>query len=451
MSDTRKPDLIRAVRADFVPQEDNISAEVAALEKQHLWPRTWQVACREEEIPQVGNFVTYDILDQSIIVVRSTTDTIKAFHNVCLHRGRQLTSGCGSVTKLHCAFHGWQWSLNGDLLRIQDRENYEGCAHMADEDLRLSEVHVGCWGGFVFINMAENPEPFDQYMAPVKRALDPMRFEDMRFGWYKTMIINTNWKTALEAFMESYHVAMIHPQYLPLVDEANKSFAEGLHGKHIYLNERPMGAPSRRTGKPVPDDLREGIAGVLSVFKEWVGDAEGKGQVTVRSANAAQRVLDELPAGLQPMEVIMGAIGFMMEAAAKEGVQWPILTMEQAMDAGVDWNVFPNLVLVFAFDGCLVFRSRPNGDDPESCIFDMWSILRLAPHEVPPLEREFYADWKQHTDKIPALLVQDLRNMEGVQRGLHSRGLKGLRTNPVQEVQISHFHEVLHQYLYGEH
>ncbi|MDB6061019.1 MAG: (2Fe-2S)-binding protein [Verrucomicrobiaceae bacterium] len=448
MNEMRKPDLIRTVRADFVPQEDNISADVAALEKQNLWPRAWQVACREEEILQVGNYVTYDILDQSIIVMRSQAGTIKAFHNVCLHRGRQLTSGCGSVTKLHCGFHGWQWDLSGDLLRVQDRDDWAGCADMADADLHLSEVNVATWGGFVFINMAADAEPFEQFIAPVKRALDPMKFDEMRFGWYKTMIINTNWKTALESFMESYHVAMIHPQYLPLVDEANKSFAEGQHGKHIYLLERPMGAPSRRTGKPVPEDLREGIAGVLDIFKEWVGDAEGKGQVTVRSANAAQRVLSEIPAGKTAMEVTMGAIGFMMEAAAKEGVQWPILTMEQAMDAGVDWNVFPNLVLVFAFDGCLVFRSRPNGGNPESCIFDMWSILRLAPHEVPKLEREFYADWKQHIDKIPKLLVQDLRNMEGVQRGLHSLGLKGLRTNPVQEVQISHFHEVLHEYLY---
>src|SRR5690606_10931893 len=260
--------------------------------------------------------------------------------------------------------------------------------------------------------------------APVRRALDPMKFEEMRFGWYKTMIIDANWKTALEAFMESYHVAMIHPQYLALVDEKNASYAEGAHGKHNYLLERPMGAPSQRTGKPVPDDLRAGIAGVLSVFKEWVGDAEGKGQVTVRSVDAAQRVLTELPAGTPAMDVTMAAIGFMMEAAAKEGVQWPILTMEQVIDAGVDWNVFPNLVLVFAFDGCLVFRSRPNGNDTESCIFDMWSILRMAPHEVPPLQREFFSDWRQHVDKIPRLLVQDLRNMGFVQRGMHSLGLK---------------------------
>ena len=447
MNDLAPPRAARAVRPDFVPQEHNTSEEIARQEKTRLWPRVWQMACREEEIPQAGNFITYDILDQSIVVVKTESGAIKAYHNVCMHRGQQLVNGVGTVNKFHCRFHGWQWTLDGDLLRIQDREDWAGCAQMQDSDLGLAEVHVGLWGGFVYINMSARPEPFEQYMAPVMRALGPMRFEEMRYGWHKTMVIKANWKTALEAFMESYHVASIHPQYLPLIDEANKSFAEGQHGKHIYLMERPMGAPSRRTGKPVPDDLREGIAGVMTVFKDWVGDAEGKGQVTTRSVTAAQRVLTDLPAGLSAMDVTMAAIGYMMEAAAKEGVQWPILSMEQVMDAGVDWNLFPNMVLVFAFDGCLVFRSRPNGDDPESCIFDMCSILRMAPHEVPVLEREFYADWRDHTDKIPKLLVQDLRNMESIQRGLHSLGLKGLRTNPVQEVQISHFHEVLDQYL----
>ncbi|MDB5970618.1 MAG: (2Fe-2S)-binding protein [Hydrocarboniphaga sp.] len=450
MNDFSMPRGERAVRPDFVPQEDNISPEIARLEKQKLWTRTWQMACREEEIPRVGNFVTYDVIGQSIIVVRTESGAIKAYHNVCLHRGRQLTAGCGTVNKFHCSFHGWQWNLDGELLRVHDRDDYAGCSHMQDSDLGLSEVRSASWGGFVFINMDPACEPFEEYIAPAQRALGPMRFEDMRFAWYKTMVIKTNWKTALESFMESYHVASVHPQYLPIVDERNKSFAEGPHGKHIYTLERPMGAPSFRTGKPVPEDLREGIASVLSVFKEWVGDAEGKGQVTVRSIDAAQRVLTELPAGLPPMDITMAAIGYMMEAAAKVGVQWPILSMEQAMDAGVDWNLFPNMVLVFAFDGCLVFRARPNGDDLESCVFDMWSILRMAPQEVPVLEREFYPDWKDHVDKIPKLLVQDLRNMEGVQRGLHSLGLKGLRTNPVQEVQISHFHEVLHQYLYAK-
>jgi phenylpropionate dioxygenase-like ring-hydroxylating dioxygenase large terminal subunit len=440
----------RKVRADFVPQEDNTSPAIAQLERERLWPRVWQMACREEEIAQVGNFVTYEILDQSIIVIRVSETAIKAYHNVCPHRGRQLMQGCGSANKLHCAFHGWQWTLQGELLRVQDREDWNGCSDMADRDLRLSEVRLGRWGGFVFINLDADGEAFDDFIAPVHRALDPLGFEEYRFGWYKTLLLKANWKTAIEAFQESYHVASVHPQYLPVVDELNKSYAEGQHSKHVYLFQRPMGAPSHHTTLPVPADLRAGVAGVLAAFRDWVGDAEGKGQVTARSAAAAQRVLTEVPEGTPPQEVMMAAVGFMLEAAHAQGVQWPRLTPEQTMAAGVDWTVFPNMGLVFAFDGCLVFRARPNGSDPDSCIFDAWSILRLAPQEVPRLQREFYPDWKAREHEIPGLLVQDLRNMEFVQRGLHSLGLKGLRTNPVQEVQVSHLHRVLHRYLYGD-
>ena len=97
------------VRIDFVPAHHYTSREFARAEKARLWPRVWQVACRVEEIPQVGDFVTYDILDESIVVVRSAPGQIKAFFNVCQHRGRQITEGCGRANVLRCKFHGWTW------------------------------------------------------------------------------------------------------------------------------------------------------------------------------------------------------------------------------------------------------------------------------------------------------------------------------------------------------
>ena len=81
------------VRADFVPKEDYICRDFARREKERLWTRVWQVACREQELPKVGDYITYDICDQSIIVVRSGPETISAYYNVCTHRGRRLTEG----------------------------------------------------------------------------------------------------------------------------------------------------------------------------------------------------------------------------------------------------------------------------------------------------------------------------------------------------------------------
>ena len=96
-------------------------------------------------------------------------------------------------------------------------------------------------------------------------------------------------------------------------------------------------------------------------------------------------------------------------------------------------------------DGVLWYRVRPNGHDPESCIFDIWSLVRYGPSQEPPLEREFYEDWRD--GEWGLIFKQDFENISEVQKGFKSRGFKGERTNPVQERSISHFHRVLRQFL----
>jgi phenylpropionate dioxygenase-like ring-hydroxylating dioxygenase large terminal subunit len=98
-----------------IPIEPFTSPEYARAEGEKLWPRVWQAACRVEEMPNVGDYVTYDILDESIIIVRtaegSGAGTISAYYNVCQHRGRRLTKGCGHTNQFYCRFHGWSWDI----------------------------------------------------------------------------------------------------------------------------------------------------------------------------------------------------------------------------------------------------------------------------------------------------------------------------------------------------
>jgi phenylpropionate dioxygenase-like ring-hydroxylating dioxygenase large terminal subunit len=110
------------------------------------------MACREEEIPKVGDFYTYDIVDQSIIVIRTAADEIKAFHNVCPHRGRTLTEGCGHAARLFCKYHGWNWKIDDTDAKVVDWHEWAP-EDLTDEDLNLMPVKVGCWGGWVYINM----------------------------------------------------------------------------------------------------------------------------------------------------------------------------------------------------------------------------------------------------------------------------------------------------------
>ena len=110
------------------PADRYRSPDVFDLEKRKLWPSVWQIACREEELPEVGSFVLYDILDESIVVTRSSATEIKAFYNVCQHRGRKLVDRAKGVqSQFYCRFHGWKYSLDGDLTDVYQAQDWSGC------------------------------------------------------------------------------------------------------------------------------------------------------------------------------------------------------------------------------------------------------------------------------------------------------------------------------------
>ncbi|MEO5899968.1 MAG: Rieske 2Fe-2S domain-containing protein, partial [Ilumatobacteraceae bacterium] len=96
-----------------IPRSRYVSREFHELEKDKMWKKTWQMACREEDIPDVGDTLVYDICDLSILLVRSAPDRIQAYYNACLHRGRQLKEHDSNNTELRCAFHGYCWNLDG--------------------------------------------------------------------------------------------------------------------------------------------------------------------------------------------------------------------------------------------------------------------------------------------------------------------------------------------------
>ncbi|MFA7554632.1 MAG: aromatic ring-hydroxylating dioxygenase subunit alpha [Spongiibacteraceae bacterium] len=453
---TKNVDFINTyeVRPDFIPKESYLSADIAGLESSRMWQKTWHWACRLEEIPSVGDYVVHDVVDQSVIVVRVSETEIKAFHNVCPHRGRRLYSGSGRMARFHCIFHAWQWDLNGNNIRVLDQEQWEGCPEMASEDLGLSSVHTAEWAGFVFINMSEKPEPFDEFIGSAREALDPLGMDKMRYCWRVLIDVESNWKVAQEAFMESYHVWGTHPQFLQVIDEKNTSEAKGKHGRHYYANELPAGVPSRRLNKPPMPHAAMGEAFVkfIEALGDQVGNKVGDGQLSARSMNAARRAFEELPSGT-PVDEVMGAtIMAMKEAADAEGAFFPLMTPEQHEVMGNDWNIFPNLSVVPSFDGTLIFRAMPTADNnPDKCTIEMISLLTYGPGKEPKPERVHLTDWRsQARGVVPPLLIQDLMNMEDVQKGMHSIALKGLRPNPVQEIQVSHFHEVLMEYLKAE-
>ncbi|MET0577138.1 MAG: Rieske (2Fe-2S) protein, partial [Ilumatobacteraceae bacterium] len=151
------PDILRQESPRFlgdadVPIDHYISREGHEREKARLWPRVWQFACREEHIPRVGDHTVYDIAGRSYVVMRSAPDTIKAFPNACLHRGRQLKQYDGNCSEIRCPFHGFGWHIDGTL---KDVPAHWDLPHVTADTFSLPEVAVGTWDGFVFIN----PDP----------------------------------------------------------------------------------------------------------------------------------------------------------------------------------------------------------------------------------------------------------------------------------------------------
>ena len=431
------------VSPEDIDKEVYYSPEIAKLEKDRLWPRVWQVACREEDLPSIGSYVTYDILDDSVIVVRTSETEIKAYNNACRHRGRRLTTDCGHATIFTCRFHGWKWNLDGSNAEVLDRPEFG--TMFGDDDLSLMQFRVGRWGGFVFINMDPDAVAFDEWVAPVAKFLDPMEIDKQRYRWYISVEVEANWKDTQEAFMESYHVTYTHPKLEPFIDSRSIALAHGEYGhgqvRVLPFDEHIPGAhlPQRKSPgdarKIVYENIRQQAHDIQSIFSD-------------RDAQAAARVLTECPDGTSYVEALAAAVKLMSEAAIAAGAGWPNMSMEQAYDAGFDWMIFPNTIGVLSMSGGLWYRCLPSQDgNPDKCVFEMYALERFTPGSEPPITRKHFANWQEFPD-LPVFLIADFINTPEVHRGLKTRGFPRPYFNPVQEVTISNFHKVLRKYLY---
>ncbi len=430
------------------PVEAFISRDYAEAEKEKLWPKVWQMAGRVEEIPEPGNFFTYEIGDDSIIVLRTGAGIIKAFHNVCPHRGRRLvdvppgSNGArGTRAKFVCGFHGWNFNLDGKNTYVHEPQDWSPC--LTEERTALSEVKIGDWGGWLFINMDPEAVPLAEYLESAASILNPFQFDKMRYKWRQWVIYDCNWKTALEAFMEPYHVAGTHTQLLTHGDYYAYSAPFGLHGVSGFDQRDPelkmkQSSTITRAGKGA--DPRISTYNLQNEIYTTVNYAS----TTETLVNAAKRLVDELPEGTPAPEVIKHWLASARADDAARGVQWPDITPEQMAQAGLAWHVFPNMAILQGITFALCYRARPYGDDPSKCIFESYAIERFPEGEEPKTEW-VYAE--ATAEKWGAVLAQDFGNMAEVQRGMKSRGFRGTLPNPHQEQKITNFHRNLARYM----
>ena len=220
-------------RPDQVPAARYHDPEFFELECERLWPRVWQMACRLEEIPDAGDFVEYQNLGQSIIVLRQDDDTVKAFHNTCRHRGTRLVEDRGSCRDgIVCPFHGWCWNLDGSNRSVYAPALFDE-SKLDPERLKLLECRVELWGGCAFICMDDDAPSLRDSIEPFASFHDARGVEKMRTEWWYSTVLPVNWKLAMEAFMESYHVAQTHPQIIARNNGAGDGAQDGLASRKV--------------------------------------------------------------------------------------------------------------------------------------------------------------------------------------------------------------------------
>lgn len=417
------------------------SPEYARAEAERLWPRVWQHACREEEIPEVGDYVTYDVVDDTILIVRSAPDTISAFFNVCAHRGKRLADGCGSVREFRCSYHAWTYDLAGKCTRVLDPEDWGD--RLTQERCNLPQVRVETWGGWVWINMDLGAPPLRDQLEPAASLLAPFELDKMRYRWRMWCHFECNWKVALEAFIEAYHVEGTHPQLMNVGDFHMWSRAQGLNGHNGFDERNPEKATAEantinRPGKG--DDARLSIAALQMETWETVN-----ARTTKTLVDAAVRLKHELPEGTPTAAVMAHWLGSARADDAARGVAWPEVTSAEQARAGSSWHIFPNMTIAHSLTNALIYRSRPDRTDPEKCIFEA-AVIERFPEGGEPETEWVYAD-PSNVAAWRSVLMQDFDNMREVQRGMRSRGFRGAIPSPRQEQTVVNLHRNLARYL----
>jgi phenylpropionate dioxygenase-like ring-hydroxylating dioxygenase large terminal subunit len=410
----------RELPAVRVPIERYTSRAFHDLEVEKLWKKVWQFACREEEIPEVGDRTVYEIADLSVLIVRAGPDEIRAFPNACLHRGRRLCDAPSRSDQIRCPFHGWSWQLDGQLKTIPARWDFP---HVERERYRLPELQVGQWGGFVFVNFDATAAPLSEHLGELPQHFERWPLEKRYKEAHVAKRLPCNWKVAQEGFMEAYHVVATHPQMLAGIGDANSQYDAWAHFSRAIT---PNMTPSPHLAwEPSEQDMLD------SMF----------------SRDLDSPPLMQVPEGMTARQ-ILAQVARMQLQANVPSVQ--SLTDAELADSFY-YTVFPNFHPWGAYNK-IVYRFRPDGNDPDACIMEVIYLSpyrgrRPAPAPIHWLGED--EDWTQAPELgfLARVFNQDAGNLGCVQQGLHAAQHSHVTFGLYQETKIRHFHSLLERTL----
>lgn len=415
-------------------------SEFKAREDELLWPNIWQFAAREEDMPEPGDNVVYEINDRSFVLVRQKDNSIRAFHNVCLHRGRKLRTVSGSATQMRCPFHGFTWNNDGTLKEIPCQWDF---THLQNKDLSLPELRVEQWQGFIMITENDEIPPFTEWIGPGIEHYDNWNLGECYTGAWVGRVVPANWKVAAEAFMEAWHSVVTHPQILPFTADMNSRY--DLYGDHMNRAITPTGASSPYIQGKDQIYVIEKLGEFLS------GDSRGRSDET--SVNDLKGFDENDPALARKVLAEANREAFQ----EMNGHDYSKATDSEMLD-NFTYNIFPNFSPWGGLIPNIVYRWRP-WKDTDHCLMEVRVLMRTPQGEKPPKceGMRLIPDDKPWTsagdligDELANVFDQDMKNLPHVQQGMKASKNKKLELAHYQESRIRHFHQTLDKYLNGD-
>ena len=389
------------------------------LEMEKLWPKVWQMACREEEVPEVGNYTIYEIGNFSILLVR-TNEGIRAHHNVCRHRGRRLCDHAGHAPSFICPFHGFSWNLDGSLRGVTSEWDFP---HVDKDELMLTPVQCDTWGGGVFINMDMQAGPLADHLGDLPAHFAVWEPENRYIEAHVAKVMSCNWKACQEAFMEAFHVVKTHPQILVGIGDENSQYdVWGNLSRAITPNGTP--SPHLSFG-PDEQDLFDSVT---------------------------MRFLDRPSLGEVPEGTTARA---MMAAGARMGMHQIVGEDKDLSDASLSdsiyYTLFPNFHPWGGYNR-IVYRFRPYNNRFDKSIMECYYLSPFAgerPDPAPVHWLDEDQDWTEATELgiLAKVFQQDTFNLPKVQIGLAAAQYDDIVLANYQETKIRHFHDLLSEWI----
>ena len=415
------------------------SEAFAAEERAKLWPNIWQFAAREEDMPEPNDTVVYEINERSYLLVRQHDGSVRAFHNVCLHRGRKLRTESGRAMNLRCPFHGFAWNFDGSLKEVPCAWDFQ---HLEGKDMSLPELKVDRWQGFILVTENQSLPPFREWIGPGVEHFDNWKLDECSTGAWIGRVIPANWKAVAEAFMEAWHSVVTHPQILPFTADANTRY--DLYGDHMNRAITPAGALSPHLKGKDQYYVIEKLGQFLG------GDSRGRRSETTTEDLKGFAADDPLLARKLLAEA--NRDGF----HAMNGRDYSGATDSEMLD-NFTYNIFPNWAPWGGFVPNIVYRWRPWGD-PDHCLMEVRILMRRREGEpvskgpemfLIPDDQPFSAASHLIGAALAGVFDQDMENLPFVQQGMKASANGRLELGHYQESRVRHLHATLDKYMSG--